>query len=103
MRSAGSTRGGCRSWTGRHPADAALGPETFSRSGIALVRGAEFTRSRVTVTDHVSPLEDTDLAIVAIRRDQLREVLPLVAGLRAENVLFLQNNPQGSAAFDGCD
>ncbi len=55
------------------------------------------------MTDHVSPLEDTDLAIVAIRRDQLREVLPLVAGLRAENVLFLQNNPQGSAAFDGCD
>ena len=65
--------------------------ETLARDGIALRRGGTSCLSRVTVTGHVGADSSFDLALVTVRSDQVEEILPALAGLRASSVVMMQN------------
>jgi 2-dehydropantoate 2-reductase len=74
--------------------------ETLARDGITLVNRAEVNRagtngagpSRVDVTGEVGPDSSFELALVTVRRDQVDEILPALAGLQASHVVMMQNN-----------
>jgi 2-dehydropantoate 2-reductase len=75
--------------------------QRLSRDGITLVSGGKSCQVRVAVTDHLDPGSSFGLALVTVRREQLDEVLPAVAGLPATCVVLMQNNPLGSASVSG--
>ncbi len=76
--------------------------ETLARDGITLVNAAvvngaalnEATASpvRVDVTGDLGSDRSFGLVLVTVRRDQVDEILPTLAGLKASNVVMLQNN-----------
>jgi 2-dehydropantoate 2-reductase len=72
--------------------------EQLRREGLVLFDEAthQETRPRVRVVAEFQPNEAYDLAIVAVRADQLASVLPpLAADRRVSCVLFLQNHASG--------
>jgi len=73
--------------------------ETLARYGIALASGGTSCLSRVTVTGHVGANSSFDLALVTVRSDQVEEILPALAGLRASSVVMMQNNALGQAGL----
>jgi 2-dehydropantoate 2-reductase len=73
--------------------------ETLARCGIALASGGTSCLSRVTVTGHVGANSSFDLALVTVRSDQVEEILPALAGLRASSVVMMQNNALGQAGL----
>jgi 2-dehydropantoate 2-reductase len=66
--------------------------EALARGGIALANGAKSGRVRVPVTDHIGPDSSFELALVTVRRDQVAEILPALAGLKASSIVMMQNN-----------
>ena len=71
--------------------------ETLARDGITLVNGALVNGAtsgpvRVNVTGHVGPDSSFELALVTVRRDQVDEILPALADLRASHVLMMQKD-----------
>ena len=73
--------------------------DTLARDGIALASGGTSCLSRVTVTGHVGANSSFDLALVTVRSDQVEEILPALAGLRASSVVMMQNNALGQAGL----
>jgi 2-dehydropantoate 2-reductase len=73
--------------------------ETLARDGITLASGGTSCLSRVTVTGHVGADSSFDLALVTVRSDQVDEILPALAGLRASSVVMMQNNALGQAGL----
>ena len=78
--------------------------ETLAQDGItlangALVNGATSGKVRVNVTGQVSPDSSFELALVTVRRDQVGEILPALAGLQASNIVMMQNNSLDLASF----
>lgn len=71
--------------------------ETLARDGIALASGGTSGRVRVPVTGQIGPENSCDLALVTVRSDQVEEILPALAGLRATSVVMMQNNALGRA------
>ena len=54
------------------------------------------TTTRVSVVDHLAPMDNYDVVIVTVRLDQLESVLPmLAANHQIPTVLFMLNNPVG--------
>jgi len=74
--------------------------QTLPRDGISLVNRAGVNGagtngagpSRVDVTGDVGPDRSFELALVTVRRDQVEEILPALAGLQARQVVMMQNN-----------
>ena len=71
--------------------------ETLTRDGITLVNeapvnGARSSPVRVDVTGQLDPDRSFELVLVTVRRDQVDEILPALAGLRASQVVMMQNN-----------
>ena len=74
--------------------------QTLPRDGISLVNRAGVDGagtngagpSRVDVTGEVGPDRSFELALVTVRRDQVAEILPALAGLQARQVVMMQNN-----------
>jgi 2-dehydropantoate 2-reductase len=70
--------------------------------GLALedvVSGSQST-TQVTVTQQLNAEDKYDLALVTVRRDQLSSILPALAANRnIPTILFMLNNPLGSAAL----
>lgn len=72
------------------------------RSGLELqdVTTGESLSTRVDTAEELRAEDRFDFALVTVRRDQLTEVLPVLAanhGIRT--ILFMLNNPTGSAAL----
>jgi 2-dehydropantoate 2-reductase len=71
--------------------------ETLTRDGITLVNeapvnGARSSPVRVDVTGQLDPDRSFELVLVTVRRDHVDEILPALAGLRAGQVVMMQNN-----------
>jgi 2-dehydropantoate 2-reductase len=68
--------------------------QTLTQDGITLVNRAGVSRApvRVDVTGEVGPDRSFELALVTVRRDQVEEILPTLAGLQASQVVMMQNN-----------
>jgi 2-dehydropantoate 2-reductase len=79
--------------------------ETLDRDGITLLNGTLLNGTqangagsgqrvpvRVNVTGEVGPDRSFDLVLVTVRRDQVDEILPALAGLKASHVVMMQNN-----------
>jgi 2-dehydropantoate 2-reductase len=72
--------------------------QTLAQDGITLVSQARPDPSaqgvpvRVEVTGEVGPDRSFELALVTVRRDQVDEILPALAGLPARLVVMMQNN-----------
>jgi 2-dehydropantoate 2-reductase len=70
------------------------------RSGLVLedfLRGDRSTTA-VETTEHLSPQDRYDIALITVRRDQLATIMPeLVANRHIPTLLFMLNNPTGSA------
>jgi 2-dehydropantoate 2-reductase len=83
--------------------------ETLARDGITLVNAAHVNgagagqrdRVRVNVTGDAGPDSSFELALVTVRRDQVDEILPALADLRASHVLMMQNNSLELARIGG--
>ena len=73
--------------------------DKLAHYGIALASGGTSCLSRVTVTGHVGANSSFDLALVTVRSDQVEEILPALAGLRASSVVMMQNNALGQAGL----
>jgi len=63
--------------------------QSLTRDGITLVNRAPV---RVDVTGEVVPDRSFELALVTVRRDQVEEILPALAALKARQVVMMQNN-----------
>lgn len=72
--------------------------QTLTRDGITLVNQAGVSGAgpsqgvRVDMTGEVGPDRSFELALVTVRRDQVDEILPALAGLQARQVVMMQNN-----------
>jgi 2-dehydropantoate 2-reductase len=72
--------------------------QTLIQDGITLVNEArpdppvQRVPVRVEVTGEVGPDRSFELALVTVRRDQVDEILPALAGLPARLVVMMQNN-----------
>jgi 2-dehydropantoate 2-reductase len=67
--------------------------ETLTGNGMTLVNGAGPAQQvRVEVTGEVGTDRSFELALVTVRRDQVQEILPALAGLQAGLVVMMQNN-----------
>jgi 2-dehydropantoate 2-reductase len=56
--------------------------------------------AHVATTPHLSPDDEFDLALITVRRDQLAKTLPeLATNKRIPTLLFMLNNPAGSASL----
>jgi 2-dehydropantoate 2-reductase len=74
--------------------------ETLDRDGITLLGGTQANGAgpgqrgpvRVNVTGEVGPDRSFELVLVTVRRDQVDEILPALAGLKASHVVMMQNN-----------
>jgi len=71
--------------------------ERLSGEGVVLVNGTTSCRARVEVTGDLGPDRSFDLALVTVRSDQVDQILPALAGLRASSVVMMQNNALGPA------
>jgi 2-dehydropantoate 2-reductase len=72
--------------------------EALHKNGIVLENAAtgQRTVSRVPVSEHLAPTDIYDVAIIAVRMDQLASVLPFIAANHyIPTVLFMLNNPLG--------
>src|ERR1035437_8161779 len=88
--------------------------QTLPRDGISLVNRAGVNGagtngagpSRVDVTGEVGPDRSFELALVTVRRDQVEEILPALAGPQARQAVMMQNNSPDLAnviSVDGRD
>ena len=72
--------------------------QTLIQDGITLVNEArpdppiQGVPVRVEMTGEVGPTRSFELALVTVRRDQVDEILPALAGLPARLVVMMQNN-----------
>jgi 2-dehydropantoate 2-reductase len=72
--------------------------QALIRDGITLVNQARPVPPvhrdpvRVEVTGKVGPDRSFELVLVTVRRDQVEEILPALAGLQASHVVMMQNN-----------
>ena len=74
----------------------------IERHGLVLhnLTTGERSSTQVAVTGQLHPNDHYDLALVAVRRDQLSVVLPVLASNKnIPSVLFMLNYPSGSAAL----
>jgi 2-dehydropantoate 2-reductase len=74
----------------------------IERHGLVLqnLTTGERSTTRVAVTGQLHPDDSYDLALVAVRRDQLSGILPVLASNRSiPSMLFMLNNPSGSSAL----
>ncbi len=74
--------------------------DSIRSNGLSLedVRTGKRWSVRVEVREQLDPEDYYDLAIVAVRRDQLAGLMPQLAGSRRiPTVLFMLNNPLGTA------
>ncbi len=72
------------------------------RYGLALedVIGHGQSTTQVDTTDRVGPDDQYDIALIAVRRDQVASVLPeLTANHRIPTMIFMLNNPTGSSSL----
>jgi 2-dehydropantoate 2-reductase len=72
------------------------------RHGVVLeyVVTGRIEATRVKVVEALNPDDDYDLIMVVMRKDQTRDILPMLAANRhAHTVLFLQNNAAGFGAY----
>jgi 2-dehydropantoate 2-reductase len=75
--------------------------QTLIRDGITLVnragvKGAGVNGagpSRVEVAGEIGPDRSFELVLATVRRDQVDEILPALAGLQARHLVMMQNNP----------
>lgn len=63
--------------------------QDLKAQGVHLQRGSEHIRASPHVTAEVAPGEGYDVVLVTVRRDQLADALPVVAGLTAERVVLM--------------
>ncbi len=60
----------------------------------------ERTTTRVTVVEQLTPDDAYDLVIVVMRKNQVKEILPVLAANRhTPNILFMGNNAAGSDEY----
>jgi 2-dehydropantoate 2-reductase len=74
----------------------------IERHGLVLhdLTTGERSTTRVAVSGQLQPDDSYDLALVAVRRDQLSGILPVLASNRnIPSVLFMLNNPLGSSGL----
>jgi 2-dehydropantoate 2-reductase len=72
------------------------------RYGLALedIVGHGKSTTQVDATDRLGPNDQYDIALIAVRRDQVASVLPgLTANHRIPTIIFMLNNPTGSNDF----
>ena len=53
------------------------------------------TSTRIKVTEHLEPKDTYDLVIIALPKNHVSEVLPILAANNSSNVLFMGNNAAG--------
>ena len=64
------------------------------------VRTCERLVTHIAVVGELLPKDSFDMALVAVRRDQLSNVMPaLAANSNIPSVLFMLNNPSGAVAL----
>ncbi len=77
-------------------------PEMLGARGVVLDEAltGRRTLTRVRLTASLEPDSVYDLAMVAVRRDQVSDILPVIAAARrVPTVLFMHNHAGGSAAL----
>jgi len=96
----GQIYGGRLTEAGHHVTLLARGKELerLAAQGVVLEAGADACHVRPALASEVGPEDPYDIVLVTVRRDQLDDAVPVVAGLTAERVVFLLNQSQG---FEG--
>ena len=57
------------------------------------------TQAKVPVIDALAPDDVYDYVLVVVRRNQVADLLPVLASNRSPNVVFMHNNPSGPAEY----
>ena len=75
--------------------------EEIREAGIVIEDPFKNTRSvtKVPVIDRLDPQNVYDYILVVIRKNQVPDLLPVIAGNQSPNVVFMVNNPSGPDEF----
>src|SRR4051794_17289583 len=89
----GQIYGGRLTQAGHDVTMLARGPDaqTLSTNGIRLERDGKTTTTHPRVVTQVPNDAPFDAVFITVRRDQLAEVLPVIAELRADRIVFMLN------------
>src|SRR5271157_5587381 len=75
--------------------------EDIRNDGIVIEDSFKNTRSvtKVPVIDHLDPQDCYDYIFVIVRKNQVADLLPVLANNHSPNVVFMVNNPSGPDEF----
>jgi len=75
--------------------------EELREEGIVIENPFKHTRTvtKVPVINHLDPADIYDYILVIVRKNQVPDLLPVLANNRSPNVVFMVNNPSGPDEF----